>query len=327
MRTLALLLLVRVTGVAFISALLSAFGYAQQSYPNAPIRLIVPFPAGGITDLHARVVGDRVSAVLKQPIVVENRGGAGGRIGVEAITRAGPDGYTLGIINGQTHAILPSLDRTVRYDPVRDFTPIAKVIIACPMIVVHPSLPVRTLSELVSYALARPGQINLGTPGLGSGAHLAGERLMKLTGIRLTHIPYKGETPVLTDLVAGHVHLTFNAAVAPYVAAGQMRVLATTCREPSLPFPNVPTVAEAGLPTLEGESWQGIAGPAGLPAEAARTVADAIGQAITDVTVVRRLADAGLQVDYVPLRAFADFIAEDNARWRAIITENQISIE
>ena len=304
-----------------------AVAHAQSAYPNRPIRIIVPFPPGGVTDIHARGFAERLSARLNQQVIVDNRPGAGGRIGTEQIARAAPDGYTLGIINGATLSFMPALVPNLPYRSMEDFQHIAKTVVSCPMVVLNPAVPASTLREFVAYARERPGQLNLGTPGNANFAHIQGEQLMKLGNIKLTHVPFKGEAEVLRDLIAGHVQLTFAAAVAPQVAAGQLKVVATTCPRRSVTFPDVPSVVEAGFPDLAGEGWQGIAGPAGLPAAVLETLSAAIKAAAADAALVQRMTGAGLTVDYLGPAEFREFVARDMARWKQRITEFNIKMD
>jgi tripartite-type tricarboxylate transporter receptor subunit TctC len=313
--------------LATLLAAAAAQAQAQAAYPSRPIRLIVPFPPGGITDIHARTFAERMSARLNQQVIVDNRPGAGGRIGTEQIARAAPDGYTIGIINGATLSFLPALVPNLNYRSMEDFHHLAKTVVSCPMLVLNPSVPVNTMREFVAYARERPGQLNLGTPGNGNFAHIQGEQLMKLGGIKLTHVPFKGEAEVLRDLIAGHVQLTFAAAVAPQVAAGQVKVIATTCPRRSVTFPDSPSIVEAGFPDLAGEGWQGMAAPAGLPPAISETLAQAIRQAAADAGVVQRMNGAGLSVDFLGPAEFREFIARDMARWKQRITEFNIKID
>jgi tripartite-type tricarboxylate transporter receptor subunit TctC len=317
-----------ITAGTLLAALLTATAaQAQAPFPTRPIRLIVPFPPGGITDIHARTFAERMSARLNQQVIVDNRPGAGGRIGTEMIARAAPDGYTIGIINGATLSFLPALVPNLPYRSMEDFHHLAKTVVSCPMVVLNPAVPANTLREFVAYARERPGQVNLGTPGNGNFAHIQGEQLMKLGNIKLTHVPFKGEAEVLRDLIAGHVQLTFAAAVAPQVAAGQVKVLATTCPRRSVTFPDSPSIVEAGFPDLAGEGWQGMAAPAGLPAAVSDTLAQAIRLAAADASVVQRMTAAGLSVDFLGPAEFRDFVAKDMARWKQRITEFNIKMD
>jgi tripartite-type tricarboxylate transporter receptor subunit TctC len=310
-----------------VGVVLALAAQAQGSYPARPIRLIVPFPPGGITDIHARAFAERMSARLGQQVVVDNRPGAGGRIGTEQIARAAPDGYTLGIVNGATLSFLPALVPNLPYRTLEDFQFLSKTVVSCPMVVVHPGIPVSSLREFVAYARERPGQLNLGTPGNGNFAHIQGEQLMKLGNIRLTHVPFKGEAEVLRDLIAGHVQLTFAAAVAPQAAAGQVKVLATTCPRRSVTFPDTPSIIEAGFPGLAGEGWQGFAAPRGLPPQVVEVLADALRAAGTEPTVVQRMTAAGLTVDLLGPSEFRSFVAADVERWKQRITEFNIKLD
>lgn len=322
-KALSILARVALAGVAWCAVAV----HAQGTFPARPIRLIVPFPPGGVTDIHARTFAEKLSARLNQQVIVDNRPGAGGRIGTEQIARAAPDGYTLGIVNGATLSFMPALVPNLPYRPMEDFQHIAKTVVSCPMVVLHPGVPASTLREFVAYARERPGQLNLGTPGNANFAHIQGEQLMKLGGIKLVHVPFKGEAEVLRDLIAGHVQLTFAAAVAPQVAAGQVKVVATTCPRRSVTFPDVPSIVEAGYPDLAGEGWQGFAAPAGLPPAVLETLASAIRAAAADAAVVQRMGGAGLSVDYVGPAEFREFVARDIVRWKQRITEFNIKMD
>jgi tripartite-type tricarboxylate transporter receptor subunit TctC len=313
--------------VSPLSGIMITTASAQHTYPTKSVRLIVPFVPGGITDLHARTLADRMAVRLNQPVVVDNRAGAGGRIGTVFAARSPADGYTLTIMNGAINGILPALIKDLPYDTLRDFQPIAKTVFVCPMLIVHPSIPANSLSDLVDYARARPGQINLGTPGTGNSAHILGEQLMKRTGIKLTHVPYKGEGAVMNDLIAGHVQMTFFAAAAPYVAAGQVKAIATTCPKRSIAFPETPTVAESGFAELTAEGWQGVGAPAGTPSSIVELLSKTIREVLAEPAVVQRLASGGLSVGYLGPEESRKFIGNEMDRWKRAVTDLGIKID
>ncbi|MEP6657532.1 MAG: tripartite tricarboxylate transporter substrate binding protein [Betaproteobacteria bacterium] len=237
------------------------------SYPVRPIRLVVPFPAGGATDILARAIGQRFSEVLGQPVIVDNRPGAGGNIGSELVAKATPDGYTLLMGTVGTHAINPSLYAKMPYDHVKDFAPVILVAGVPNVFVVHPSVPVRTVGEFIAYAKANPGKLNFASSGSGTSIHLAGELFKVMAGVQMTHVPYKGSSPAIQDLLGGQVQLMFDnlPSALPQIKAGKLRALAVTSANRTPTLPDVPTVAEAGLPGFEASSWFGVLAPAGTP--------------------------------------------------------------
>jgi tripartite-type tricarboxylate transporter receptor subunit TctC len=242
-----------------------AFG---QEWPAKPIRIVVPFAPGGVTDNSARVVADRLGARLGQQVIVENRGGAGGTIGAEAVAKAPPDGYTLVVGTTSTHAVAPSVYGKIGYDPVKDFAPISLIAVTPYLLVVNPSVNVKSLPEFVGYVKARPGKLNYASAGTGSTTHLAMEMLKSAAGLYVVHIPYNGNGPAGTAVIAGQVEILFGSlpAVLPHAKSGRVRPLAvgTPKRSPSLP--EVPTVAESGFPGFDASLWLAIMAPAGTPA-------------------------------------------------------------
>ena len=257
---------------AIITAVaLAAIGPSQalaQAYPTKPVRLVVPFPPGGSTDIVARIVAQKLGDRLGQPLVVENRGGAGGTIGTEAVAKSTPDGYTLGFASTSTHAVAPSVYKKIGYDPVRSFAPISLVAVTPYLLVVNPKLDVKTLKEFVAYVKPRPGKFNYASAGTGSTTHLAMEMLKSAAGLFIVHIPYNGNGPAGTAVIAGDVEFLFGSlpAVLPHAKSGRVRPLAvgTPKRSPSLP--DVPTVAESGFPGFDASLWLAIMAPAGTPA-------------------------------------------------------------
>jgi tripartite-type tricarboxylate transporter receptor subunit TctC len=252
--------------VAALGALAPGLAW-PQAYPAKPVRLIVPFPPGGSTDIVARIVAQKLGERLGQQVVVENRGGAGGTIGTEVVAKSTPDGYTLGVASTSTHAVAPSVYAKLGYDPVKDFAPISLVAVSPYLLVVHPDVQVKSLQEFVAYVKARPGKLNYASAGTGSTTHLAMEMLKSAGGLYIVHIPYNGNGPAGTAVIAGQVEALFGSlpAVLPHAKSGRVRPIAvgTPKRSPSLP--DVPTVAESGFPGFDASLWLAIMAPAGTP--------------------------------------------------------------
>ena len=301
-----------------------AFTCAQvfaQSYPVKPIRLIVPYPPGGATDIFGRILGARLGELLGQQVVPEQRAGAAGVLGAEAAARAAPDGYTLVVGQASNLAINQHLMSKLPYDPVKDFAPITLIATSPNLLVVHPSLPARSVNDLVALAKARPGSINYASAGNGSPGHLAAEYFKELAKIDIVHIPYKGATPALTDVIAGQASLYFTSPIAaqPYVQSGRLRQLAVTSAQRFPPLPDVPTVAESGLRDYEIVSWWGLLAPAGVPREIiARVHAEAV-KALNTAEMKERLAGQGAMVVTNTPEQFAAYIKSEIANWGRIV--------
>ena len=301
-----------------------AFTCAQvfaQSYPVKSIRLIVPYPPGGATDIFGRILGARLGELLGQQVVPEQRAGAAGVLGAEAAARAAPDGYTLVVGQASNLAINQHLMSKLPYDPVKDFAPITLIATSPNLLVVHPSLPARSVNDLVALAKARPGSINYASAGNGSPGHLAAEYFKKLAKVDIVHIPYKGATPALTDVIAGQASLYFTSPIAaqPYVQSGRLRQLAVTSAQRFPPLPDVPTVAESGLRDYEIVSWWGLLAPAGVPREIiARVHAEAV-KALNTAEMKERLAGQGAMVVTNTPEQFAAYIKSEIANWGRIV--------
>ena len=301
-----------------------AFTCAQvfaQSYPVKPIRLIVPYPPGGATDIFGRILGARLGELLGQQVVPEQRAGAAGVLGAEAAARAAPDGYTLVVGQASNLAINQHLMSKLPYDPVKDFAPITLIATSPNLLVVHPSLPARSVNDLVALAKARPGSINYASAGNGSPGHLAAEYFKKLAKVDIVHIPYKGAPPALTDVIAGQASLYFTSPIAaqPYVQSGRLRQLAVTSAQRFPPLPDVPTVAESGLRDYEIVSWWGLLAPAGVPREIiARVHAEAV-KALNTAEMKERLAGQGAMVVTNTPEQFAAYIKSEIANWGRIV--------
>ncbi|SFB74796.1 Tripartite-type tricarboxylate transporter, receptor component TctC [Polaromonas sp. OV174] len=314
-----------------LASLVAATVAAQaQTWPERPVRLVVPFPAGGATDLVARVIAQRVSKDIGQQIVVDNKAGAGGTIGSAEAAKAAPDGYTLLLTTSSTHAISPHLMSRLPYDPVKDFTPLAHLADAASVVLVTPSLPVKTVAELIAYAKKNPGQLNYASSGNGTIVHLTTEAFKAQAGVFITHVPYKGTGLAIPDVISGSVHMLIDSIPTgmPHVKSGRLRALAVTGDKRSALAPELPTVAEAGLPGFSSVTWFGLYAPRGMKADLALRVHDAFEKAARAPEVVESLAKLG--VEPPPVRSSAQFaamVSTDSQRWARIIRERKISIE
>ncbi len=309
-------------------ALLAASPACAQDYPNKPLRLVAPFSPGGATDVLARIVGQKLSERMGQPVVVENRVGAGGNIGAEQVAKAAPDGYTL-LMGGVPHAIGASLYSKLGYDMVKDLTAVAEVASFPSVIVLHPSLPAKTVKELITLAKTRPGQLNFGSAGNGSPNHLALELFDTMSGVKMTHIPYKGAGQVVGDLLAGQLQLaSMGLPVAiPHVQSGKLRAIALTGSTRSPLLPNIPTVAEAGLPGFDVTSWYGVFGPALLPREIVVKLNTEIASAITAPELTERLTALGAEPALKTPAAFAQYVRDEIVKWAKIVKESGAKLD
>ncbi len=293
---------------------------AAQDYPSKPVRIVVPYGPGGLSDRLARQVGQRLTAAWNQQVIVENRPGGGTNIGTELVARAAPDGYTL-LASGIANTVMPALHAKLPYDPIRDFvwvTNLAKVPV---LIVAHPSLPVRDVKALVALAKARPGALNFASSGIATSGHLAGELFKSEAGITMTHIPYKGSTGALIDTLSGHVPIYFGAMSSPlaHVRTGRLRAIALTTLKRSPAAPDIPTVHEQGLPGFETSTWYGISAPAGTPPAIAATIQTEIARAIQHADVRNRLASEGAEFVGDTSAAFTAFVKEELAKWARVV--------
>jgi tripartite-type tricarboxylate transporter receptor subunit TctC len=275
-----------------------------QAYPAKPVRVVVPYAAGGFSDISSRVIAEAMSRALGQPMIVEPRPGGGGRIGAEFIARAPADGYQLLYTTNGTHTYMAITEKSLSYDPLKDFTPIAQVGVYGLLMAVHPSIPARSVSEFIAYAKRNPGKINYASSGAGSGIHFAGELFNVMAGIDMVHVPYKGSGPALQDVIAGNCHVTFDGAAKPFIDAGKVRFLGTTSAQRDPRFPDSPTIAEGGLPGYDLTYWLGMFGPAGLDAEVQARLNGALNAALADETVRKRLSEMGV----VPVGGSADLL-------------------
>jgi tripartite-type tricarboxylate transporter receptor subunit TctC len=298
---------------------------STRGYPSKPVRLLVPAPPGGSTDLFARVVGAKLAAQLGQQVVIDNRGGAGGIVATELLARSVPDGHTLGVIY-TPHTTNPSLTK-LPYDPLDDFQPISLMTAAPLVLVVNPALPVKSVKDLIALAKAKP--VAYGSAGNGSGGHLCGELLKLLTGIPATHVPYKGAGPAAVDVVAGQLQFQFAAqiTVSGFVKSGRLRAVAVSSAKRAPTLPELPTVAEAGVPGFEFTNWFGIVAPARLPAPLIQRVHAEITTALRSNEVADKLTAEGAEVVASTPQQFRDFIRGDIAKWAKVVKAAGMKID
>ncbi len=293
---------------------------AAQDFPTKPIKLIVPFPAGGPNDIIARVVGQRMSEITKQPVIIDNRGGQGGVLGTDAVAKAAPDGYTIGIVSASSLVINPTMER-VPYDVARDFAPVTLVTTVPEMLVVASNVPANNMAELVALAKAQPGKLNFASAGVGGLPHLAGE-LFKLTAnIDIVHIPYRGAAPAINDLLGQQVQMAFLdlPVILPHIKAGSLRPIALGAPQRAPTAPDVPTTAEVGMPDILIQNWYGMIAPGGTPENIVNLLNAVTNQAMDDPQVKQKLADQGLTVAGNRPKQFRDYIAAEAQKWARVI--------
>ena len=310
-------------------ALLLASGVAHAQWPTKPVRFIVPFPAGGSTDIVARVLSEKLGQGLGQAFVIDNRGGAGGTTGSDVAAKAAPDGYTLLIGTSSTHAIAGSLYGKLPYDAVRDFAPVSMIGTATIMLVAHPSVPAKSVRDLVALAKAQPTLLTFASSGNGGVSHLTGEYFKAQAGIQMQHIPYKGDTPMIADLVGGRVSVAFGTAVAflPHVQSGKLNALAVTNAKPSPVAPGLPTVAEAGYPGFEALQWFGLLMPAGVPPEIVARLNGEVAKVLRMPDVSERFKALGIEIASGTPAEFAAFMRAETAKWGRIVRESGAKVD
>jgi tripartite-type tricarboxylate transporter receptor subunit TctC len=323
--------LLTVAGLALSSALACSQGAAQEAYPAKPVRIIVSFAAGGPTDQVARITSAKLTELLGQTFLVENRTGAGGNLGAAEVAKAPPDGYTLLMATVSTHAINPGLYKNMPYDPVKDFAPVGQIGVTPCVLAVHPSLPVTDVKELIALLKANPGKYSYGSSGMGSILHLCGEQFKTAAGgLDAVHVPYRGSAPMMADLVGGQIALAFDAlpTVLPQVQAGKIRAIGGGMATRARAMPDLPTLQEQGVSGFECYTWNAILAPAKTPAPIVTRLSDAINQALADPTILKRLQDAG--VDPTPggtPEKLAEFIRAELAKWAPIIKASGASVD
>jgi tripartite-type tricarboxylate transporter receptor subunit TctC len=299
-----------------------------QSYPSRPIRLIVPFTAGGGTDISARIVGQRLGERLGTSIVIDNRTGAGGMVGTEIVARASPDGYSLVLVSS-SHAINPSLHRTLPYDAVKDFAPVTLVVLSPGILVVNPAIPARSVKEFIDLVRSKPGQLTYASAGNGTPVHLSMELLKSVAGIDIVHVPYKGSAAVMTDILSGRIAAMIPsvASVLPLVKAGKLNALAVTSRTRTAAAPDVPTMIEAGVPGYDAASWYGLLAPAATPRAIVNRLNAETVRVLRMDDVRERLIGQGLDPVGNSAQEFAARIGEEIAKWRGVVKAAGVKLE
>jgi tripartite-type tricarboxylate transporter receptor subunit TctC len=307
---------------------LCACAAAQEPYPSRPVRFILPFPPGGGTDILGRLIAERLSAQLGQPVVTENRGGAGGNVGAEAAARSSPDGYTL-VLAAPSLAISPSLYSKLNYDPVRDFSPVSLVATVPNVIITHPSVPAQTLQEFIALARARPGAMNFGSGGSGTSNHLAGELFNIVNGTRLVHIPYKGVNLAMQDVISGQIHLVVIGipAAAPHIKAGRVRALGVIAPQRAAALPEVPTAAEAGLKDFDVTTWYGVLAPAGTPRPIVARLNAELVKIMHSPDTRQRLAAMATDPRTSTPEEFADYLKAEIAKWGDVVRKANLKAD
>jgi tripartite-type tricarboxylate transporter receptor subunit TctC len=321
---------VLVSCIATSAAFVAASNADGAEFPTRPIKIVIPYAAGGPTDIFGRLMAEYLGKDLKQAVFVENKAGAQGAIGAEMVAHAEPDGYTLLGTSGSVLILNPLLYKKLSYDPPHDFRMLALVTEVPVMLCVHPSVPVRTLAEFVAYARQNPGKLNFGSAGTGSFTHLAGEMFKQMAGIEMTHVAYKGAALALTDVLSGHIQLMFESvsSTLPHVRAGSLRALGVSSMQRVSDLPEVPTIAESGYPSYSVSVWNGVAAPAGLPDNVRRILTDSLDRMMNDAGFRASLEKLGYTVLRPrSLAAITEFVDTDRNRWSSVIKAQNISLD
>jgi len=297
---------------------------AADAYPDKPLTMVVPFSAGGTTDILARIVGQALGQELGQTIIIENKPGAGGNIGAQQASRAKADGYTLFMGTVGTHAINQALYKKLPYDPAKDFAPLSRVANVPNLLVAHPSRPYKTVQEMIAYAKKHPGEVTYGSPGSGASPHVSGALFQSMTGAELTHVPYKGSAPAISDLLGNQIAVMFDnmPSAIQHVRSGKLRPIAVTTAKRSPELPDVPTIAEAGVPGYEATSWFGLWAVAGTPAPILTKLQTALTKVLKDPAVAKKIADQGGEVVIETPAQFDAFIKSEAAKWGKVVKES-----
>jgi tripartite-type tricarboxylate transporter receptor subunit TctC len=319
--------MVRLIALVLCSIFVSAAG-AQEAYPSRPVRFILPFPPGGGTDILGRLIAERLSANLGQPVVTENRGGAGGNVGAEAAAHSAPDGYTI-VLVAPSLAISPSLYSKLNYDPVKDFAPISLVATVPNVMITNPSVEAKTLQEFIALARSSPGQMNFGSGGSGTSNHLAGELFNIVTGAKLVHVPYKGVNLAMQDVLSGRVQLVFIGipAALPHIKAGRLRALAVVAPQRSPALPEVPTSEEAGLKDFEVTTWYGVLAPAGTPRPIVTRLNSELGKIMHTPDMKERLAGLATDPHTTTPEEFAAYLKQEIAKWGDVVRKANLKAD
>lgn len=317
------------SAVVLGAGLLGGTSALAQAYPTKPVTIIVPFAAGGTTDILARIIGQALTAELGQSVVVDNRAGAGGNIGGQAAAKATPDGHTLFMGTVGTHAINASLYKKMPFDPVKDFAPLTRVANVPNLLVANPAQPYKSVKDLIAYAKANPGKVNFGSSGNGSSIHLSGELFKSLAKVDMQHVPYKGSAPAVTDLLGNQIGIMFDnmPSAIQHVRSGKLVPLAVTTAKRSPELPNVPTIAEAGVPGYEATSWFGMFAPAGTPAPVLAKLNAAIVKVLGQPDVKKKINEQGAEVYSETPEQFAAFIQAESVKWGKVVKESGASLD
>lgn len=313
-----------------IAAIFSlSFAAHAQQYPVKQVRLIIPFPPGGGTDIFGRMVGEILTNTYHQQFVPDNRGGAGGTIGTDLCAKSTPDGYTVCIVTVSSLAIAPALYPKLGFDPIKDFTPVTQISQVPSILTVHPSLPAKTVKEVIALGKARPGQMSYASTGNGTSPHLLMEMFKSMTGVDIVHIPYKGQAAALLDQISGQVQLAFNTAigVVPQLKVGRLRAIAISTGERFPTFPDLPTVAESGVKGFNGASWHGVVMPAGVPQDIVSRVYTPVVAALKSAEMQERFLKRGARAVGSTSSEFAEFIRSDTAKWAKVAKFAKIKLD
>jgi len=318
-----------VAALALLAGLLLMPASYAQTYPNRPVTLVVAFTPAGPSDVLARVLGRKLEEVLKQPFVIVNRPGAGGNLGAEVVATATPDGYTLLMGNNSILATNASLYKSLPYDPVKDFKPISLIGEQANILVVNPKIPAHSVAELIALAKAQPGKLNYASSGVGTAAHLAGALFKAQADIDIVHVAYKGAAPALQDVITGQVQMMFAtaASVVGFINSGLVRPLAVTTLKRTAVLPDLPTVAEAGLPGFEATTWHGLVAPAATPPAVIARLHDATVAALHDPALAKSLADLGVDISSSTPEEFARYITAEIPKWTAVVKASGATLE
>jgi tripartite-type tricarboxylate transporter receptor subunit TctC len=313
---------------AAIAILAPVSANAQENYPSKPIRMVLPFPPGGVTDLLARALAEKLASRLGQPVIVDNKAGAGTVLASDFVARAPADGYTL-LMAASSLGTAPLIFDKVSYDPVKSFTPVTQVASVVHVLVVNPAMPVKSVKELIAYAKANPGKVNYSSTGTGTSTHLEGELLKSMAGIYMVHIPYRGSGPALTDLVGGQVSVMIDAygSSGPFIKAGKLRALAVTTAKRSQSVPELPTVAESGLPGYEAMPWLGLVAPAGTPQPVVDRIHREVAKVLEEPDIKERFKGWGLDIIGNTPAEFSNFLRRDIAQWTKVISNAKIKAD
>ncbi len=314
---------------ATAGAIVPAAAFAQQAYPSKIITIIVPFAAGGTTDILARVIAQGLTTELGQSVVVDNRAGAGGNIGGQMAARAPADGYTLFMGTVGTHAINAALYKKMPFDPIKDFAPLTRVANVPNLLVANPSQPYKTVQELIAYAKANPGKVNFGSSGSGSSIHLSGELFKSMAKVDMQHVPYKGSAPAVTDLLGNQIGIMFDnmPSAIQHVRSGKLRPIAVTTAKRSPELPDVPTIAEAGVPGYEATSWFGMFAPANTPAPIVAQLNKALVKVLAQPDIKKKINEQGAETAGETPEQFAAFIQKEAVKWGKVVKESGASVD